>query len=71
MVYLSTINGASTNEILAYHLSNRITLEIATETINKLMKNKKVKLNLNAFIHSDQGSHYTSPRYQKLLKKMV
>jgi transposase InsO family protein len=26
-------------------------------------------LHSDAFIHSDQGSHYTSPRYQKLLKK--
>jgi transposase InsO family protein len=26
-------------------------------------------LHSDAFIHSDQGSDYTSPRYQKLLKK--
>lgn len=69
MAYLSTIKDASTNEILAYHVSDRITLDIATQTIHKLMNNKKVKLDKDAFIHSDQGSHYTSPRYQKLLKK--
>ena len=69
MAYLSTIKDASTNELLAYHVSDRITLDIATKTINKLMKNKKVGLHPDAFIHSDQGSHYTSPRYQKLLKK--
>lgn len=69
MAYLSTIKDASTNEILAYHVSDRITLDIATETIRKLMKNKKITLHNEAFIHSDQGSHYTSPRYQKLLKK--
>jgi putative transposase len=33
------------------------------------MNNKKVKLDKDAFIHSDQGSHYTSPSYQKLLQK--
>jgi putative transposase len=32
------------------------------------MKNKKVKLSPDALIHSDQGSHYTRPRNQKLLK---
>ena len=69
MAYLSTIKDASSNEILAYHVSDRITLDIATNTIHKLMKNKKIILNEEAFIHSDQGSHYTSPRYQKLLKK--
>lgn len=69
MAYLSTIKDASTNEILAYHISDRITLDIATETIQKLMRNKKVNIHEEAFIHSDQGSHYTSPRYQNLLKK--
>jgi putative transposase len=69
MAYLSTIKDASTNELLAYHVSDRITLDIATKTIDKLMKNKKMSLHPDAFIHSDQGSHYTSPRYQKLLKK--
>ena len=68
--YLSTIKDGSTNEILAYHLSDRITLEIATETIYKLMSNKQISLDKDAFIHSDQGVHNTSPRYQKLLKKM-
>jgi putative transposase len=66
MAYLSTIKDASTNEILAYHVSDRITLDIATKTIHKLMNNKKISLHPEAFIHSDQGSHYTSPRYQKL-----
>lgn len=69
MAYLSTIKDASTNEILAYQVSDRITLDIATQTIHKLVNNKKVSLHKDAFIHSDQGSHYTSPRYQKLLKQ--
>jgi transposase InsO family protein len=69
MAYLSTVKDASTNEILAYHVSDRITLDIATQTIHKLMNNKKINLQKDAFIHSDQGSHYTSPRYQKLLRQ--
>ncbi|ULT54972.1 IS3 family transposase [Neobacillus drentensis] len=69
MAYLSAIKDASTNELLAYHVSDRITLEIATKTIDKLMKNKKISLDSKAFIHCDQGSHYTSTKYQKLLKK--
>lgn len=68
MAYLSTIKDSSTNEILAYNLSDRITLDIAIDTIHKLMKKSKFKLSSNAFIHSDQGSHYTSPTFQKVLK---
>lgn len=69
MAYLSTIKDGSTNELLAYHISDRITLDIATKTIDKLMSNKKIELHKDAFIHSDQGCHYTSPTYQKLLNK--
>lgn len=32
------------------------------------MANPNIKLAKDAFIHSDQGSHYTSPTFQKLLK---
>lgn len=69
MAYLSTIKDASTNEILSYHLSQRITLDIATTTIEKLVKKHKSLLHKDAFIHSDQGCHYTSPIFQRLLKK--
>ncbi|MFC5590952.1 IS3 family transposase, partial [Sporosarcina soli] len=48
---------------------DRITLDIATDTLKSLKKNKKIKSAEGAFIHSDQGSHYTSPVYQKLVKK--
>ena len=68
MAYLSTIKDSSTNEILAYQTSDRITLDIALDTIKKLVKNRRVRLTKGAFIHSDQGSHYTSPIFQKLLK---
>jgi putative transposase len=56
-------------KFLAYHVSDQLTLDIATDTLKKLKKNRKVKLAKEALIHSDQGSHYTSPIYQKLVKK--
>lgn len=67
--YLSTIIDASTNEVLAYQVSDKITLDIATDTLKNLKKNRKIKLAEGAFIHSDQGGHYTSPVYQRLVKK--
>lgn len=67
--YLSTIKDGSTNEILAYHVSDNLRLDIVTDTILKLKKNGKINLTKDAFIHSDQGVHYTSPIFQKLVKK--
>ena len=67
--YLSTIKDGSTNEILAYNVSDSLALDLATDTIQKLKKNRKVKLEKDAFIHSDQGVHYTSPEFQALVKK--
>jgi putative transposase len=66
--YLSTILDASTGELLAHNLSTTLHLPLATETVKLLTKQRRVKLHKKAFIHSDQGSHYTSPLYQKLLK---
>ena len=68
MAYLSTVKDAVTNEILAYKLSKRLTMDIAIETVQSLVQNHKHMLHSKAFIHSDQGVHYTSPKYQTLLK---
>ncbi|MGL4252859.1 MAG: IS3 family transposase [Fusobacteriaceae bacterium] len=70
MAYLSTIKDSSTNEILAYKVSDRITLDLALDTIKNLSSNTQIMLSKDVFIHSDQGSHYTSPKFQKLLKSL-
>lgn len=67
--YLSTVKDGSTNEILAYNVSDRITLDIATDTLLKLKNNRRVKFADGAYIHSDQGFHYTNPTFQKMVKK--
>ncbi|TCI50110.1 IS3 family transposase [Exiguobacterium sp. SH1S21] len=68
--YLSTIVDGSTNEVLAHHLSENINLDIVLDTLKHLRKNRRVRLAKDAFIHSDQGGHYTSPTYQKQVKRM-
>ena len=67
--YLSTIKDASTNEILAYNVSNNLQLDIAITTL-ELLKTNRIKLAKDAFIHSDQGVHYTSPIYHKKVKEL-
>jgi transposase InsO family protein len=68
--YLSVIKDGSTGQVLAQHLSKRITMELATDTLHKLKKNRNFKKAKGALIHSDQGTHYTHPDFQKLVKKM-
>ena len=67
--YLSTILDASTNEILAHNVSKNLKIDIVTDTIDKLIHNNKSLLRKDSFIHSDQGVHYTSPIFQKKVKK--
>ena len=66
--YLSTIKDASTNEIVAYNVSSSLKLDIVTDTILNLKNNKSIELHKDAFIHSDQGVHYTSPKFQQVVK---
>ena len=67
--YLSTIKDSCTGEIAAYVLSKNIKLEIATETINNLIRNDNFEIHKDALIHSDQGVHYTSPTFQRLVNE--
>jgi len=64
--YLSTIKDASTNEILAYNVSDSLQLDIATDTIHKLKKNRSIKLHNDAFIHSDQGADLRTVKFNIL-----
>jgi len=66
--YLSTIKDAETNEILAYEVSSTLSIEIALNTLHKLKKHRHLRE--DAFIHSDQGFHYTNPKFQALVKKI-
>lgn len=66
--YLSTIKDSSTNEILAYNVSSSLKIDIVLDTIDNLTQNIGRSLHKDAFIHSDQGVHYTSPKFQKKVK---
>lgn len=57
VAYLSVIKDIATGEIVAWHASQHITMELVLGTINQMGKYK------DALIHSDQGFHYTNPEY--------
>lgn len=59
--YLSAIKDEATREIPAYAVSESLEIPFVINTLECL---KKVDLSLNAIIHSDQGTHYTSNAYK-------
>ena len=68
--YLSTIKDSSTNEILAHYVSDNLRLDIVLNTLEKLKSNVNLKLHSEAILHSDQGVHYTSPKFQKQVQQL-
>lgn len=51
--YLFTILDGSANEILAYHVSEQMTLDLVTTTLHKLKRNQRIRLTEDAYIQSD------------------
>lgn len=65
--YLSAVLDASTDEILAYKLSDNLKLDFVLDTVKNL---SNIPLSNDAMIHSDQGGHYTSPCFSKAVKQL-
>ena len=57
VAYLSVVKDIASGEIVAWHASMHITMELVLTTIEKMQRFT------NALIHSDQGLHYTNPDY--------
>ena len=65
--YLSVIKDAYTAEVLAYVLSQSLELDFVLETINILTDKHGISLDTETLIHSDQGCHYTSNKFRKII----
>lgn len=68
-VYLSVIKDMATGEILAFVVSQNLTLPLATETVRLLYDRLGDTGCMGFMLHSDQGVHYTHPAYQSLLRE--
>ena len=66
--YMCTIIDACTKELLAWSLSASMEEEFVLETVKRMADTHGVSLSEETLIHSDQGSHYTSVRFQTLVK---
>ncbi len=65
--YLSVAKDCITGEIVSYNVREDLKIDLSLDIITDLKNTigfDKIKL-----IHSDQGSHYTSPQYYKLVEK--
>lgn len=68
--YLSCVKDVATKEIVTYHLSTSLDMNIVYETLNKLKQAVSHKFHPNAILHSDQGFHYTHPLFQHKVKEL-
>lgn len=66
--YLSVILDAFTKQILSYVLSESLEVDFVKETVELLVKNHGIDLHKETIIHSDQGAHYTSIAFIRILK---
>ncbi len=66
--YMSTIIDGCTKELLAWELSRSLEIDFVLSTINSLIENHGISMSAKTLIHSDQGSHYTSVQFIKLLE---
>lgn len=67
-LYLSTIMDAYTKEALAHVLSDSLEIDFVLETVKMMQRDHGVSLQAETMIHSDQGCHYTSVQFIKLIK---
>lgn len=65
-VYLSVIKDIASGEAMAWNLSVGLEMTLVTGTIESM----RLDSYENIMIHSDQGFHYTNPKYIEILKKL-
>ncbi|MDQ0268682.1 transposase InsO family protein [Cytobacillus purgationiresistens] len=68
--YLSCVKDAATKEIVTYHLSTSLDMNIVYETLNKLRQAVNYEFHPSAILHSDQGFHYTHPLFQNKVMEL-
>jgi transposase InsO family protein len=66
--YLSTILDAFTKQVLSHVISPGLEVDFVLQTVHQLLEKHGVALTKETLIHSDQGSHYTSLQFVRLVK---
>jgi len=66
--YMSTIIDAYTKQLLAYVVSDSLEVDFVLETVNIMIREHGCSLNTETLINSDQGSHYKSIKFIRLVQ---
>lgn len=67
--YLSAVKDLATKEIVHHVVSKHIDVSIVTNGLSNFLKVIPRKKHRRIIVHSDQGAHYTSDFYRKILKE--
>ncbi len=65
-IYLSVVKDIASGEVIAWHISISLGVNLVTETLKKMNLDSYE----NIMIHSDQGFHYTNPEYIAMVKEL-
>lgn len=68
--YLSCVKDGATKQILAHYLSSSLEMTIVEQTLDRLLQRLNGNIHPEALIHSDQGFHYTHPKFQARVKEV-
>jgi len=66
--YMCTFIDACTKELLAWTLSTSLEEDFVLEAANDVKEKHGVSLTADTLVHSDQGSHYKSVKFVRLVK---
>jgi putative transposase len=61
------VKDVTTREIVAFDISRSLSMDIAFNTLKRLIDACEGTPHPEALLHSDQGFHYTHPEFQKSL----
>lgn len=70
MAYLSAVKDFADGEVVAWNLTQHLTMDIVTNTVLNLKSNLSIPSLNGILIHSDQGFHYTNPEYISMIKEL-
>ena len=66
--YLSAVKDLGTKEIVHHRISRRMDISLVTAGLSDFLKTVPKRKRRRMVVHSDQGTHYTSHFYRKILK---
>lgn len=65
-IYITAYLDLYANEVLAHNISTKPTMNLVLKPLKSILK--RIPIDVQTVFHSDQGFHYQTPAYQRLIK---